>query len=211
MLQVKADGMPAILCDKCTDRLKVAYDFCRTANISEKQLRKFISKISFDFREVTKTLPKDDNDEDYVVMEEFDGMNPALLEEPEEIIPQSLPVQHQTPPPLPPPPPQPAAPEPSIVVEESIIQKRNLKIEVTEMEHEEIELMVEEPHQDSITIGKQEALGSEIEMEEFHEIIQDDQCDTNLYLDENTYEELQLYENEDGEIYDHQQVDEEGK
>ncbi|XP_055845193.1 gastrula zinc finger protein XlCGF57.1-like isoform X2 [Episyrphus balteatus] len=184
--------MPAILCEKCISRLKVAHDFCRSANLAEKHLRKFISKISLDFREVTKTLPMEE-EEDYVLMEEFDAMDPqVLLEEPEEIVP------------APPPPPTTA------LEQTTVIPKRNLKIEETdEMENEEIELMVEEPVEEIGTIGKEEALGSETQMEEFHEIIQDEDGDADLYLDENTYEELQLYETEDGDIYENQEHAEE--
>uniref|UniRef100_A0A034VII5 Zinc finger protein Xfin n=1 Tax=Bactrocera dorsalis TaxID=27457 RepID=A0A034VII5_BACDO len=49
----ESDDMPSLICSKCLKRLRVAYDFVKSAHDSEKNLKAFLEKISKDFQVVT--------------------------------------------------------------------------------------------------------------------------------------------------------------
>lgn len=54
-MQVKKDdGLSQILCKKCVNRLRIAYDFKKQAEASEKHLRRFILDVNKKFQQVTK-------------------------------------------------------------------------------------------------------------------------------------------------------------
>uniref|UniRef100_A0A0A1XDI0 Zinc finger protein Xfin n=1 Tax=Zeugodacus cucurbitae TaxID=28588 RepID=A0A0A1XDI0_ZEUCU len=62
---VASDDMPSLICNKCLKRLRVSYDFVKSAHDSEKNLKAFLQKISKDFQLVTNnTNGKSNNNED---------------------------------------------------------------------------------------------------------------------------------------------------
>ncbi|XP_050328591.1 uncharacterized protein LOC126758378 [Bactrocera neohumeralis] len=61
----ESDDMPSLICSKCLKRLRVAYDFVKSAHDSEKNLKAFLEKISKDFQLVTNNaIEKSNNNED---------------------------------------------------------------------------------------------------------------------------------------------------
>lgn len=56
----KNDGLPELLCQKCYGRMRVAYEFKKHAEDSDKHLRSFIQDVNNKFKQVTK---RDSNNE----------------------------------------------------------------------------------------------------------------------------------------------------
>lgn len=60
----KNDGLPSILCKKCTAKLRLAYDFKKQTEKSDKHLRSFILDVNKKFQLVTKTDEQNDIDDE---------------------------------------------------------------------------------------------------------------------------------------------------
>lgn len=56
------DGLPELLCQKCYGRLRIAYDFKKQTEESDKHIRSFIQDVNNKFKQVTKIESKIDND-----------------------------------------------------------------------------------------------------------------------------------------------------
>lgn len=54
--------MPSTFCEKCTTRLKIAFEFKRQSLSSEKYLQNFIQKITSDFQKSVPVYAEDDDD-----------------------------------------------------------------------------------------------------------------------------------------------------
>lgn len=95
----KNDGLPSILCKKCVARLRLAYDFRKQTEKSDKHLRSFILEMNKKFQLVAKSdeADKREADGDYNEMESelIDYENDSVCEEETKSYPKQEPQSEE--------------------------------------------------------------------------------------------------------------------
>lgn len=73
----KNDGLPELLCQKCYGRMRIAGEFKKQAEDSDKHLRSFIQDVNNKFKQVTKRDSKNEEeiDDDLRIYDSPDDMN----------------------------------------------------------------------------------------------------------------------------------------
>ncbi|XP_058818494.1 zinc finger protein 69 homolog [Topomyia yanbarensis] len=74
---VENDGLPDKICDACLERMKIAADFKKKSESSDRQLRKFIANVNSQFH-MTLVISEDVDDDETIPIEKQNDKEPKL-------------------------------------------------------------------------------------------------------------------------------------